>query len=563
MTLRTVRPERFTLSVFVSLGFLLLLLSSSSWSQDAASNDTSMREILESEEQVERLVEEKEQSDPKSIDAQNTPLSSVLGLKSAMNKQDYAKAGKFLDMRYLPEELDEFTPEQLIQGLGYVWGQQNIIDIHTLSDDPEGNLEDGLPSYRDQIGLIQISTGEVPIYLQRVPDGKGGKVWKLSNATVAKIPEMWDELGYSPIAIYFKGLLPDFRFMGMDNWQVIATVLFFLLAWPIAAILSSLLMRIALLIPNRFPLGIQHFFKVPMRFFLFILLARMMVNELGLSLTARVLMESSGVDYIAYTVLFMGAISLIRDYQIRKMQYAGKPQLAALLKPMTIIVKTVLITIIALVWADSAGYNMSTILAGLGVGSLAVALAAQKTLENVIGAVTLYTARPVNPGDFCRFGTVVGTVEEIGLRSTTIRTLNRTLVVIPNSVFSSVEIENFSVRDRIRFFHEIRLAISSPAQLTAALEKTRELFFSQTQVMDETISIRLSRIDDATAILRIDAGVATTDYQEFLATAEELNLGIVAIVQDSGAGFSGPSQTLKLRQFTDDEKAFAGSGQAV
>jgi MscS family membrane protein len=80
---------------------------------------------------------------------------------------------------------------------------------------------------------------------------------------------------------------------------------------------------------------------------------------------------------------------------------------------------------------------MSTIIAGLGVGSLAVALAAQKTLENVIGAITLYSARPVNPGDLCRFGNIVGVVEEIGLRSTLIRTLNRTMLAVPNSVFSS------------------------------------------------------------------------------------------------------------------------------
>jgi MscS family membrane protein len=78
---------------------------------------------------------------------------------------------------------------------------------------------------------------------------------------------------------------------------------------------------------------------------------------------------------------------------------------------------------------------MSTIIAGLGVGSLAVALAAQKTLENLIGAITLYSARPVNPGDLCRFGNIVGVVEEIGLRSTLIRTLNRTMLAVPNSVF--------------------------------------------------------------------------------------------------------------------------------
>ena len=92
----------------------------------------------------------------------------------------------------------------------------------------------------------------------------------------------------------------------------------------------------------------------------------------------------------------------------------GKAEYVALLKPLTTIVKVMVVTVIALVWADQAGYTMSTILAGLGVGSLAVALAAQKTLENVIGAITLYTARPVKPGDLCRFGKVIGVVEEIG-----------------------------------------------------------------------------------------------------------------------------------------------------
>jgi MscS family membrane protein len=191
-----------------------------------------------------------------------------------------------------------------------------------------------------------------------------------------------------------------------------------------------------------------------MRLFLFVFIARLLIGELGLSLTARILLESSGMDYIAWTVLLLGLMSLLRDYQIRKMQHAGNTHYVALLKPFTTIMKIITVTIIALYWAKSAGYDMSTILAGLGVGSLAVALAAQKTLENIIGAVTLYTARPVSAGDFCRFGTITGTVEEIGLRSTLIRTMDRTMVVIPNSVFSAQEIENFSRRDRIRYFRK-------------------------------------------------------------------------------------------------------------
>ena len=320
------------------------------------------------------------------------------------------------------------------------------------------------------------------------------------------------------------------------------SIVFFIVAWPLASLISYILMRIALLIPNRFPLGIKSFFRGPMKFFIFIFVARLMINELGLSLTSRILLDSSGVDYIAFTVIILGLLSLLRDYQIRKMQYAGNAHYVALLKPFTTIVKFLVVTVIALFWAKQAGYDMSTILAGLGVGSLAVALAAQKTLENVIGAITLYTARPVSAGDFCRFGNVKGTVEEIGLRSTIIRTMDRSMLVIPNSMFSSVEIENFSQRDRIRFFRRYQMQIPQSGQMRHILEQIRQLAANSPHVINETISIRFETITDANAILRIDLGVDTTDFQKFLAVVEELNLGILDIADQAGTRFTGPAR---------------------
>ncbi|MEP1469969.1 MAG: mechanosensitive ion channel family protein [Halieaceae bacterium] len=536
----------------------LLLTAFPAVAQDVAKPDASMREILEAEEKAEELIEEKEQSQARGVDIPQTPLSSMLGLREAMRQSDYEAAAQYLDMRFLPEELDEYSPESLIRALGYVWAQQNIADLSNISDDPAGNLDDGLVSYRELIGTVLISTGEVPIYLQRVPDGKGGRTWKLSNATVMRIPEMWEELGYSPAAVYLNNLLPQFRFFGMDNWQVVATIVFLVIAWPLAALISTVLMRLMLFIPNSFPEGIKRFFRWPARFFLFVLICRMLMGYLGLSLTARVYLESSGVDYIAYTVLFVGLLSLIRDYQINRLEIAGKAEYAALLKPLTTIIKVVVITILALIWADQAGYNMSTILAGLGVGSLAVALAAQKTLENIIGAITLYTARPVKPGDLCRFGTVVGVVEEIGLRSTLIRTLDRTMLVVPNSVFSSVEVENLSSRDRIRYYRHVVLQMANADQLRVITAELRTLFYSHPKVLQDTVSIRFESIEQATAVLRLDAGIATRDYQEFLAVAEDLNLHVVELVHRNGAIFSGPGQVLQVREFkqaSDEELA--------
>ena len=517
---------------------------------EEAAAQTNMRALIENEKKAEEVIREKAEELASVGDLPRTPLQLMVLLADAAQERDLDRAATYLDMRYLPEETAQYSRRDLMDALRVVWNQQNLIDITSLSDQPEGKLDDGLPPFRDLLGVVRKDDGEeVPIYLQRIPDGHGDKIWKISNASVARIPELWTDLGYGPVAVWLQRHLPDYRFAGLEAWQMTAAIVFLVAAWYLSLAASYVLMRLALLIPNRFPLGIENFFRGSLRLFLFLAIFRLLMDQLALSLAARVYLNSSGVDYIAFSILLLGIISLVRDYNIRRLERAGNRQYVALLKPFTTIVKFVALTIIALVWAERAGYNMSTIIAGLGVGSLAVALAAQKTLENVIGAITLYSARPVNPGDLCRFGNIVGTVEEIGLRSTLIRTLNRTMLAVPNSVFSSVEVENFSHRDRIRFYQHMELQMPTAAQLRVILVHLRELFLSYQDLLQETVSIRLEKIVAANAIIRIDAGVATTDYQRYLAIAEDLNLRMIDIVHDAGAVFSGPGQVLQVRDF--------------
>jgi len=117
----------------------------------------------------------------------------------------------------------------------------------------------------------------------------------------------------------------------------------------------------------------------------------------------------------------------------------------------------VVIIIAVVVWLDNVGFQVTTLLAGLGLGGLALALGLQKTIENVVGAITLYSAQPVRIGDFGQFGNTMGTVEEISLRATQVRTLDRTIVSVPNAEFSALHINNFSKRDKIWYHHKIRL----------------------------------------------------------------------------------------------------------
>jgi MscS family membrane protein len=249
------------------------------------------------------------------------------------------------------------------------------------------------------------------------------------------------------------------------------------------------------------------------------------------------------------TVFIVALLSLWRDYKFRQLESSGELHLTALLRPLVLMVKIIVVVVAMLAWAKNAGFNISTLIAGLGVGSLAIALAAQRTMENIIGAVTIYAARPIRPGDFCRFGDLRGTVEEIGLRSVTVRTLDRTRVFIPNAKFAADQVENISVRDRIRFLKYLQLQMPTSEQLRVILGELREMLSAHPKVQPGTISVRLVDIEAATAVFKVDAGVMTADYQTYLAIAEDLNLRIIEIVHDNGAIFSGPGQVLQVRDF--------------
>ena len=478
-----------------------------------------------------------------------TPQQALVALYSAFRVGDPEAAALYLDLRYIPEPLEEVPPVNIARGLLFVFAQQNVLDLSRISGEPEGSLGDGLPEDLEQFGTVSLSEEVIPVYLQRIEEVDGSLVWRVSNATVARIPDMWDELGYSDLNVWLSQVLPEFYILGMGNFQVAILLLTGIGGWFVTGWISLLIARLGGRFTNSWQHALSRFLRVPLRLILYVLFIRIVIASLGLSVIAKAYLQSSPLEYLVAVILAFGLLNLYRDLKIRQLELQGDIEYVALIKPVVVILRIIIATTAALMWADQAGFNVSTLIAGLGVGSLAVALAAQKTLENVIGAITLYTARPIRPGDWCRFGEIQGTVEEIGLRSVTLRTKNRTLVTVPNSMFSSADIENFSVRDRIRFYKLLELQMPTPAQLRAILGEFRALFAAHPMVRQDTISIRLADIEAATAVIRLDAGILTQKYEEYLAVAEDLNLRIIEIVHQNGAIFSGPGQVLQLRDF--------------
>lgn len=478
-----------------------------------------------------------------------TPQQALIALYSAFRVGDPEAAALYLDLRYVPEILEDVPPVNIARGLLFVFSQQNVLDLSRISGEPEGSLDDGLPEDLEQFGAVTLSEEVIPVYLQRIEEADGSFVWRVSNATVVRIPDMWDELGYNSFNVWLSQVLPEFYILGMGNFQVAILLLTGIGGWFVTGWISFLIAKLGGRFTSPWRHALSRFLRVPLRLILYVMLIRIVIANLGLSVIAKAYLQSSPLEYLVAVILAFGLLNMYRDFKIRQLELQGDVEYVALIKPVVVILRIVIATTAALMWADQAGFNVSTLIAGLGVGSLAVALAAQKTLENVIGAITLYTARPIRPGDWCRFGQIQGTVEEIGLRSVTLRTQNRTLVTVPNSMFSSADIENFSVRDRIRFYKLLQLQMPTPDQLRAILGEFRALFAAHPMVKQDTVSIRLADIEAATAVVRLDAGILTRDYLEYLAVAEDLNLRIIEIVHQNGAIFSGPGQVLQIRDF--------------
>jgi MscS family membrane protein len=211
----------------------------------------------------------------------------------------------------------------------------------------------------------------------------------------------------------------------------------------------------------------------------------------------------------------------------------------------------VIIVSAALTYLSQIGVNITTMLAGLGVGGIAIALALQKPLEDVFGAITLYTQQPVRVGDFCRIGDHTGTIEEIGLRTTRLRTLANTVIAVPNSLLANEPIDNYSARQKIWYRPHLRLRYdTSPAALKHILDGIRDMLNSHEEVLQDNARVRFKEISSDALLVEVFAYLNTTDWVKYLEMAEKLNIGILKVVADAGTSLALPSRTLNVENKT-------------
>ena len=227
----------------------------------------------------------------------------------------------------------------------------------------------------------------------------------------------------------------------------------------------------------------------------------------------------------------------------RRLRSSGlNSQMVRILARLVAILAVAYIVIVA---TESFGIPIAPLIAGLGVGGLAIALAVRPTMENIVGGFILFADRPVRVGDFCSFGDKTGTVEQVGLRSTRIRALDRTVISIPNAVFANMEIVNWASCDRMLIDKTIGLRYETKSeQLRFVLVKLREMFFSHPKIDQDSARIRFIGYGVSSQDIRIRVYALTRDWNEFYAVQEDVMLRVGEIVEESGSGFAFPSQTV-------------------
>ncbi len=218
----------------------------------------------------------------------------------------------------------------------------------------------------------------------------------------------------------------------------------------------------------------------------------------------------------------------------------------------------VILVILVIYAAGFFGVPLTPVVASLGVGGLAIALAVRPTLENVIGGLTLFADKPVRIGDFCRFGDHYGTVEQIGLRSTRLRKLDDTLVTVPNSDFSQRELINYTQRNQRLYRTTLRLRYeTTPEQLRYVIANLREMLLGHPKVSPDWLHVRFHGFGDYSLDVELFAYIRTKPWLEYRAIREDINLRIMDIIKKAGTGFAFPSQTAYLGRDTglDAEQA--------
>jgi MscS family membrane protein len=487
-------------------------------------------------------------SAPRDPLGRDSPQSSVFALQQACHDKRYERAARYIDLRRLPQAQRLKDGSSIALELCEVLDRDTQFEVANLSLEPLGEKTNEKPG-AERVDSFKVNGKSVDLELERVTLRSGLGIWVFSPETVDNAPRILRMATDSPVEKYLPDILVKWNMFDTSLWRWIALILLVLVLTILSRLFSRGLLRLLEPLLKRIAphtdKTVLESFVAPLQVLLVVALFRAGAEAIAPSprvhnffAKALAFVFFVGVAWLGMTIIDV-AVAGLRSRLLSRRQgftYSILPLGSRVLK-----IAIFLLTIAAVL--SSWGYNTNSILAGMGLGGIAVALAAQKTVENLFGGVAVVSDRPVAVGDFCKFGDRTGTVEDIGLRSTRIRTLDRTLVTVPNGLFSSMTLENFDRRDKMLFHFMLNLQRdTNPDQVRTLLASISKILVEHPSIETGALPVRFIGVGTYSLDLEIFAYVRTRDGNEFMKVQQDLYLWILDAVVAAGTALAIPTQ---------------------
>lgn len=478
-----------------------------------------------------------------------TPRDTIVAFMHAADRDDFVAAARYMQVT----ESQRRNAEALARDLKTLMDRYFSQGVSSISDSPDGALDDGLPIDRERVGPLTMGERKTDITLVRVTDPQGGRIWLISSETLAQVPALRGSAARTWIERVMPPALVSHELFGISWAQWIALAASLVIPLLLLALISRVVIALARSIlrdPARRRVLDAWYAAIRWPTIVVLTLAVHLASTVALALPltfrfnyGRVVLV---VAIIALTWLMRGILTL--GFARARGLVRGKDRAStqSLLLLGERMLKAIVILVALFVILTIAGLDTKTALAGLGIGGVALALGAQKTVENFLGGVFLLSDKAIAVGDLCSISNRLGWVEDITLRSVRLRTLDNSLVSVPAGVLAQAGIENFATREKILVQTLLRLRYgTSVEQLKGILESIRKLLDDDPRI-ESGSRIRLIDFGQQAVELELFAYVLTADIPEFFAVREDLLLKIAGIVEAAGSGFAQPTQFIYM-----------------
>jgi MscS family membrane protein len=415
------------------------------------------------------------------------------------------------------------------------------------------------------------------ITLVRVVEGPGAGQFLFSSSTAARAREFYEKTRTLPYRrdVPLKNYAEMRPYLSMNGWMISSRAIESfpdwlklgvyrqaVWKWIALAILITLAIVVLVVIHRLVRRGLSghtagvHLCRLvtPLTLLLTPLVLDLANRQLTLTgwVSGGVTWLAEAITYFALAWLAWTGSAAVAEAVITSPKIPEHSLNAHLLRLLARVFGIVFVIAIILYVSNQLGVPLYGLVAGLGVGGIALALAAQPTIENFIGSLNLFADRPVRVGDFCRYGEDptpdwqrAGTVESIGLRSTQIRGIDDTVTTIPNADFSKMHIVNYARRR-----HRLLLTVlglryeTTDDQLRFVLATLRDMLLAHPRVIDEEPRVRFVGFGESSLDVEVRVDINTSTANEFRAIREDIYLRMMKIVSDAGTGFAFPSRTV-------------------